>query len=724
MNCQQRWPCCCSKSLLCTDCGEGTDPAQYEYAILCRFRVYVNKQLRYDEATSKYQYYTPAYIDNAQNILSLKLNDVPLTIPDMILRNDEIVTYDPYYYDVASHCVWGLYYTDEKIMVPLESMMSCKCFRSFFTDFSYTSLGNLNNYFYRAENGGFSFSNTYDFQDYALEIFTAQYYGNYSEAQSIELSGVDYSYLAPRRKFLAEEKLKRYKISKEIFVPEKNILDIRFSSLPFEAIPPNEPNDYTSLNYYSPFYPEGTISKQAKVNVDYIVVRFRDAFPECIPNKSMVSARVANTIQNDQANYPYDSTGENYSWYFSNDYIYDSWNYYNSTYYNNYNDGTYYGGWGRGNIVDMLRIYNQEKYFGVGGRSFFDVCKREKLWEPICGSGLPENLVVTIESQCVQNTSIVMGKATERFFNNEPYNYFDGSGTPDYSYYGKEISKTNTSTITTEVYMEPVVYDPSRKRAIPNRNGSFYVVDLNYPQCLMPKGFVDGIYRVLENKSGTYSSVYEDLGPAPSGRVTGGQPYQSGEAILGYYYRYITASGEVYPDYFLDSSGRNLQNSGLEVGGPAFFNRMLGIYSNGWFWGGYLGGGAMSESLFNNTNVIEQGAFRFHDGSLNVPYYDWPQSGTLPLAKDEGIVCSPVVFDSSSAISVGIKPIYVGYSIDRIEMSTSGSYTQYIPVSGNYILASVYEDKVIGSPHYWSLFGTSCETSGISYRYKGVTVTS
>jgi hypothetical protein len=720
MNCQQRWPCCCSKSLLCTDCGEGTDPAQYEYAILCRFRVYVNKQLRYDEATSKYQYYTPAYIDNAQNILSLKLNDVPLTIPDMILRNDQIITYDPYYYDVASHCVWGLYYTDEKIMVPLESMMSCKCFRSFFTDFSLTSLGNLNNDLYRSVNGDFSLLNTYDYHDYSFEYGFIQN----SDIKNAN-SGVDYSYLAPRRKFLAEEKLKRYKISKEIFVPENNILDVRFSSLPFEVILPNGPNYYTSLNYYSPSYPEGTISKQAKVNVDYIVVRFRDAFPECIPNKSMVSARVANTIQNDQSSYPYDSTGENYSWYFSNNYIYDDWNYYNSTYYNNYSYGTYYGGWGRGNIIDMLRIYSQEKYFGVGGRSFFDVCKREKLWEPICGSGLPENLVVTIESQCVQNTSIVMGKATQRFFDNESFNYFDGSGVPDYSYYGKEISQTNTSTITTEVYMEPTVYGPSRKRAVPKYTtsfyGDFYIFDLNYPQCLMPKGFVDGIYRVLENKSGTYSSVYEDLGPAPSGRVTGGQPYQSGEAILGYYYRYITASGEVYPDYLVDSSGRNLQNIGLEVGGPAFFNRMYGFYGNGYYW---WAGTTPGESLFNNTNVIEQGAFRFHDKSLNVPYYDWPSSGTAPLVKDEGIVCSPMVFDSSSAISVGIKPIYVGYSIDRIEMSTSGSYTQYIPVSGNYILASIYEDKVFGSPHYWSLFGKSCEASGLSYRYKGVTVTS
>jgi hypothetical protein len=714
MGCQNRWPCCCSKSVFCTGCDENSDSGEYEYAILCRFRTQSSKVLTpiVDEQSIYYSVrysYNPSFeFDDAHKLLSFKLNDVELEVPELKYVNGKFMSdsvpdiYINSYTGRSDHCSWALYYTDDKIINSFESLSNCECFRSFARDTTRDS------YQYFVYMAGLS-DIPYDYIPSEDEYYNS-YFSLYFSYNFGGLSVFDFTFGNP---VLKNPKLSRYKISKDIFRGDNNELDIRFSSLPFDL----EKMKFVgsnNINYYqwgfSPYsyYYENEI-KEAKVDVDYIVVRFRGVFPECIPNKSTMSALVCNhALHNLQ---------QNRSWY---DYKMNNYRHSFGFFYSlefglrnpNIIRGDYrQSGYDLGNVgnynyyatplMEIVPLATIDQYYGKGGRSFFDTCRREENWNPPCVSS-NETLYLTANTDCIERSSITMTKTSldQAILNS---NYF----LVNHQYYGQKTTRVGETDYDFAAYINVV---DSYKRT--NYFGSVF------PQsdCWTNPGYYAGAYAVFQTEKSdiNFFLKYKDVGPAPSGRLyTYSSPYSSGEVKLGSYYRYEYNGQTIIPDFY-----QNYYNINDDF---THYNDLLGKPFIPYYWYNY-NNNYLNQSV---TLAIEDGVFIFRDKGSNIPYYEWPSSGTPSLTKDNGLSCSPVVLDTTSALTSQYERLFIMNRTDRIVPGTGVVYQGYITVSGGpYVLANVFEDSIFGSPHYWSLYGNICSESGYRSTYDQVTVTS
>lgn len=503
--------------------------------------------------------------------------------------------------------------------------------------------------------------------------------------------GWDYSWLPwwwyEGPEFLGDPSTQYIPIGKGIFQANNNDMDLRFSSLPFNL---DE-------------WPTENPLKTANVNVNFVVIRFKNGIPECVSTKSKLSAELRSQ------EYDYSSNGNYNYWWGGWSGYYGYWGFYAGGGYlpgSNQPYGTpancswpfstnnYYGywwGWYGGYYSNESRTL--DKYWGKGGHTYFDLCAYEQDSIPPCGGNLPANLNVTVVTKCLGTQTAQVSAAAPIYYDYDntqpiPYTYTNcGNFT--------EIQADNSIyyLFAYAAYKQPYYYDEN-------------TLARQLRECSLPLGRAETSY-FLVNKTNR-NSGFIDLGIVPEAQ----------ERYLGTLYElfiddkdyYSEPKNPVIPDDYRYPDGsiipRTMVIQSWKIGDPYDY-----YYYN----------------YYNNYDyyyICEQGSADYKNKHDNVAYHDWPTT-----IKDQPIICNPFVTGPSLGTSYSYHYLSQFPIITKFELSKNWWWSQQktahygsFKVNGKFVELKYRPWDIYGIDHIWS---TNCHSCEVGYRvsHPPITVT-
>jgi hypothetical protein len=630
MSCQGRWPCCCNRASQCLGCDSSPTGGEYEYVVLVRFGA--RESSTYNSTTGKY---LPDFdFSSPERFLSLKLNGQDLPVPHLVERNDYNNNYYYYWYWNYHYYGWAVYYTNPNVLGPIANATRCPCLNDVTTLYGWTSFWLYNGWYNGPE-------------------------------------------------FLTDPSTQYIPISKGAFQANNNDMDLTFSSLPF------------NLDQY----PTENPLKTANTDVDFVVIRFKNGIPECVSTKSKLSAELRSQ------EYDYSTNGTWYYWWGG----YYGWGLYAGGGYLSgsnqpygtptncswpfSNTNSYYGywyGWYGGYTDNINR--SLDKYWGLGGHTYFDLCAYEQDSIPPCGGNLPETLNVTIVTKCL-GTQTAQVSATKPIY----YDYDNTQPIP-YTY-------TNCGNFT-EIQADNSTYYLFAYVGYKQPSYSASNLSQQLKDCSFPLSSAEASYFLIYKTN--HVGGFIDLGAVPGAQ----------ERYLTVAYEYFIDDGNYYsdptnpiiPDLYKNPDGSITPHSGI-----------IQSWSIGDSYDSY------SYNYFNTNydyyNICEQGSASYKNKHDNIKYHNWPTT-----IKDQPIICSPFVTGPSLGTANSYHYLSTMPIITRFESFGGGYAGQKTfrfgswEVGGKPVNLKARGWYLYGIDHIWS---TNCHSCEVGYRtaHPAITVT-